>query len=89
MADRDEALLAEMSYRLRLACAYREEEDLLNDPKTDLVLIAAHDRLWLFETYVPASVLISETAGPLKVVLSGLFANTKEEGLACRLMNGC
>lgn len=44
IADRDEALLADMSYRLRPANTYRDGEDLLNDPKVDLVLIAVHDR---------------------------------------------
>jgi predicted dehydrogenase len=44
IADRDEALLADMSHRLRPAHTYRDGEDLLNDPKIDLVLIAVHDR---------------------------------------------
>jgi predicted dehydrogenase len=44
IADRDERLLSEMSDRLRPACTYRDGEELLNDPKVDLVLIAVHDR---------------------------------------------
>lgn len=44
LADRDEALLHDMSARLRPARAYRDADDLLDDPDVDLVLIAVHDR---------------------------------------------
>jgi len=44
IADRDETLLADMSRRLRPARTYRDGEELLNDPRVDLVLIAVHDR---------------------------------------------
>jgi len=44
IADRDETLLADMKSRLRPARAYQDGEELLNDPKVDLVLIAVHDR---------------------------------------------
>ena len=44
IADRDERLLSDMTNRLRPACTYRDGEELLNDPKIDLVLIAVHDR---------------------------------------------
>ena len=43
VADRDDTLLADMSARLRPARAYRDGDDLLNDPRIDLVLIAVHD----------------------------------------------
>ena len=44
IADRDETLLAALSSRLRPARTYRDGEELLNDPRVDLVLIAVHDR---------------------------------------------
>jgi len=44
IADRDEVLLAGMKQRLRPTRTYRDGEDLLNDPRVDLVLIAVHDR---------------------------------------------
>src|SRR5262249_49841241 len=44
VADRDEVLLAGMMERLRPVRTYREGEELLNDPRIDLVLIAVHDR---------------------------------------------
>ncbi|MBV9674811.1 MAG: Gfo/Idh/MocA family oxidoreductase [Acidobacteriaceae bacterium] len=44
IADRDEVLLAEMTHRLRPARAYRDGDDLLNDPRVELVIIAVHDR---------------------------------------------
>ena len=44
IADRDERLLSDMRTRLRPACTYRDGEELLHDPKIDLVLIAVHDR---------------------------------------------
>ena len=44
IAERDEALLADMNDRLQPESTYRDGEDLLSDPKVDLVLIAVHDR---------------------------------------------
>jgi len=44
IADWDETLLADMSRPLRPARTYRDGEELLNDPRVDLVLIAVHDR---------------------------------------------
>ena len=44
LADRDEALLADMSDRLGPERTYREADGLLDDPMVDLVLIAVHDR---------------------------------------------
>ena len=44
IADRDEALLTDMSDRLRPTRTYRDGDDLINDPNVDLVLIAVHDR---------------------------------------------
>ena len=44
IADRDEVLLAETSHRLRPARVYRDGDDLLNDPRVELVVIAVHDR---------------------------------------------
>lgn len=44
IADHDEVLLAEMTHRLRPARAYRDGDDLLNDPRVELVIIAVHDR---------------------------------------------
>ena len=44
IADRDEVLLAEVKNRLRPASAYRDGDDLLNDPRVELVIIAVHDR---------------------------------------------
>jgi predicted dehydrogenase len=44
ISDRDHLLLADMSNRLQPANAYRDGDDLLNDPNVDLVLIAVHDR---------------------------------------------
>ncbi|MBV9269333.1 MAG: Gfo/Idh/MocA family oxidoreductase [Acidobacteriaceae bacterium] len=45
IADRDEVLLTEVKNRLRPARAYPDADDLLNDPKVQLVVIAVHDRL--------------------------------------------
>src|SRR5262249_50575703 len=44
IADRDAELLAAMQERLKPARAYRDGEELINDPRIDLVLIAVHDR---------------------------------------------
>jgi predicted dehydrogenase len=44
IADWDEVLLARMNDKLRPARYYREGQDLIHDPKVDLVLVAVHDR---------------------------------------------
>ena len=44
LSDKDPSLLADMSNRLQPINTYRDGDDLINDPKVDLVLIAVHDR---------------------------------------------
>jgi predicted dehydrogenase len=44
IADRDEVLLVDMTERLHPVRGYRDGDELLDDPKVDLVLIAVHDR---------------------------------------------
>ena len=44
LADRDQTLLAAMRDRLHPARTYQNGEDLLNDPRVELVLLAVHDR---------------------------------------------